>query len=149
MNTELQNEIMERLQKGENIEDIAQEFTDVINKVNTQYKLDQAAEAQKKSEALKHEKVLAISSLIDAVSEIGKAWGFQEEAEKLIKDVSQEDIEEIIDVFDEALPAVIQYVAIAETLNKTVKKAPKEKETAASAKSGENAIEDFLDMFVR
>ena len=148
MNTELQNEIMERLQKGENIENIAQEFTDVINKVNTQYKLDQA-EAQKKEEAIKHDKVLAVSSLIDAIDEIGKAWGFQEEAEKLIKDVSQEDIEEIIDVFDEALPAVIQYVAIAETLNKTVKKAPKAKETAAPGKTGERAIEDFLDMFVR
>lgn len=148
MNTELQNEIMERLQKGENIEDIAQEFTDVINKVNTQYKLDQA-EAQKKSKALKHDKVLAINSLIDAISEIGNAWGFQEEAEKLVKNISQEDIEEIIDSFDETFPIVMQYATMFEALNKTVKKAPKEKETAASAKSGENAIEDFLDMFVR
>ena len=148
MNTELQNEIMERLQKGENIEDIAQEFTDVINKVNTQYKLDQA-EAQKKSEALKHEKVLAISSLIDAVSEIGKAWGFQEEAEKLVKNISQEDIEEIIDSFDETFPIIMQYATMFEALNKNIKSAPKAKETAASAKSGENAIEDFLDMFVR
>lgn len=148
MNTELQNEIMERLQKGENIEDIAQEFTDVINKVNTQYKLDQA-KAQKKSEALKHDKVLAISSLIDAISEIGNAWGFQEEAEKLVKNISQEDIEEIIDSFDETFPIIMQYATMFEALNKTVKKTPKAKETAASTKSGEKAIEDFLDMFVR
>lgn len=148
MNTELQNEIISRLQKGENIEDIAQEFTDVINKANTQYKIDQA-EAQKKEEAIKHDKVLAISALIDAVGEIGKVWGFQKEAEKFIKGISQEDIEEIIDAFDETLPAVMQYAAIAEVLTKNVKTAPKAKETAAPGKTGERAIEDFLNMFVR
>lgn len=139
---------MSRLQKGENIEDIAQELTDVINTVNTQYKIDQEA-AKKKEEALKHDKILAVSSLIDAVGEIGKVWGFQEEAEKLVKGISQEDIEEIIDMFDEALPAVMQYAAIAETLTKNIKTAPKEKIAAAPGKTGERAIEDFLDMFVR
>lgn len=148
MNTELQNEIMSRLQKGENIEDIAQEFTDVINKANTQYKIDQA-EAQKKEETLKHDKVLAVSSLIDAIGEIGKVWGFQEEANKLIKNISQEDIEEMVDVFDEALPIVMQYAAIADAFTKNVKSVPKAKETAVPGKTGTKAIEDFLDMFVR
>lgn len=148
MNTELKKDILSRLQKGENIEAIAQEFTNVINEANTQYKIDQAEE-QKKKDAIKHDKVLAISSLIDALGEIGVVWGFQEEAEKLVNSISQEDIEEMINVFDETLPAVMQYAAIADAFTKSVQKAPKAKESAAPVQSNEKAIENFLDMFVR
>ena len=148
MNTELKKDILSRLQKGESIKAIAQEFTNVINEANTQYKIDQAEE-QKKKDAIKHDKVLAISSLIDALGEIGTVWGFQEEAEKLVDSISQEDIEEMINVFDETLPAVMQYAAIADAFTKNVQKTPKVREAAAPVKNSEKAIENFLDMFVR
>ena len=86
MNTNLKNDIMSRLQKGEDIEDIAQEFSDIINQANTQYVNAQKAEAEKKK-AAQQRKVVAINALIDALADIGNVWGCPKEMDEMFKNI--------------------------------------------------------------
>lgn len=146
MNTDLKNDIMSRLQKGEDIEDIAQEFSDIINQANTQYVNTQKAEAEKKK-ATQQRKVVAINALIDAITDIGAAWGYPKEVSEVLKDISVEDIEEWVEEIDKYMPMIIQYMSLLDVFAGSP--APKEKETAAKDKAPKEAINNFLDLWVR
>ena len=141
MNTELQNEIIGRLQKGESIENIAQEFSDIINQANVQYEIDQKAKEEKK--AVKQKKITALKNFAEATAEVCRVWGFQKEADVIIKEITTQDIEEMVDEVDETLPLVSQYLSMFKPLME-FKIKPKEKEDTA-----DKAIDNFLNMFVR
>ena len=141
MNTELQNEIIGRLQKGESIENIAQEFSDIINQANVQYEIDQKAKEEKK--AVKQKKITALKNFAEATAEVCRVWGLQKEANVIIKEITTQDIEEMVDEVDETLPLVSQYLSMFKPLME-FKIKPKEKEDTA-----DKAIDNFLNMFVR
>ena len=68
------NEILERLQKGEAIEDIAAKLTEDLNTANEQYKAEQEAKAKEAAKRKENTlKVEAVNFLIDALVEIGEA----------------------------------------------------------------------------
>ena len=146
MNTDLKNDIMSRLQKGEDIEDIAQEFSDIINQANTQYVNAQKAEAEKKKAAQQH-KVVAINALIDALADIGNAWGCPKEMDEMFKNITVEDIDEMVTELDKYMPMLLQYISLIDVF--TGSSAPEEKETAAKDKAPKEAINNFLDLWVR
>ena len=68
---------MSRLQKGEDIEDIAQEFSDIINQANTQYVNAQKAEAEKKKDEPKVERQEIIQEKKEVIEEVKSSTAFQ------------------------------------------------------------------------
>ena len=146
MNTDLKNDIMSRLQKGEDIEDIAQEFSDIINQANTQYVNAQKAEAEKKK-ATQQRKVVAINALIDALADIGNVWGCPKEMDEIFKNITVEDIDEMVKELDKYMPMLLQYMSLIDVF--TGSSTPKEKETAAKDNAPKEAINNFLDLWVR
>ena len=60
------NEILARLQNGENVEDIAKEFTEVINKANEAYKVQKEQEsAEAHTQQMKIEDMHVILGLVN------------------------------------------------------------------------------------
>ena len=138
---------MSRLQKGEDIEDIAQEFSDIINQANTQYVNDQKA-AEDKKKAVQHRKAVALNAFIDALSEIGAAWGYQEEVDEALKDITTEDINDMVKDLDKFMPMVLQYISLFDALTDT-EQSTAEKVKDNEAEAPQKAINHFLDLWVR
>lgn len=145
-----ENDIFARLQAGESVESIAKELTENLNKANEQYKAEQEAKAKRAEEAKnKTLKIEAINFLIDALVEVGQAWGLDDEVEALFADI---DAEEIVKDIDKAMPLIKQYVALQESMGELLKKVPEAKDTVDKATikmTAEDPIEKFLNTFVR
>ena len=151
--TNYENDIFTRLQAGENIEDIAKELTANLNKANEQYQAAQkekAEEAAKRAETEKNKaiKVEAIKFLIDALVEVGEAWGLNDTITTIFSDI---DAEEIVEDIDKAMPVIKQYLVLQESMQDLLKKtADEDKVDQATIKmSIEDPVEQFLNAFVR
>ena len=144
-----ENDIFARLQAGESVESIAKELTENLNKANEQYKAEQEAKAKEAAKRKENTlKVEAINFLIDALVEVGEAWGFADTVKEVFDDI---DAEEIVDDIDKAMPVIKQYFNLQKSMSDLLKEVPKENQVdkATVTMTAEDPIESFLNAFVR
>ena len=128
-------DIIARLQKGEKIEDIANEMSEILNTAEADYK---AAEAQKAAETSRVEEAKreAVKMIIDGACDYCVAIG----EEELLTELHEVDIDKIVTAIDSWFD-MIKALANFETLEFKV---PTEKKAAAGADS---IIANFLRDF--
>lgn len=117
-------DIIARLQKGEKIEDIANEMSEILNTAEADYK---AAEAQKAAEVSRVEdaKREAVKTMIGGACDYCVAIG----EEKVLAELHEVDIEALVVAIDSCF-GMIKALADLETLEFKV---PTEKKVAAGA----------------
>lgn len=141
MTTDMTNDILKRLQKGEAAEDIANELITHLNEANKQF---QEIEEEKKraAEKVQNEKFNAMDKLIDGFYDVCKAWDFGDEILDALCDVN---VEEVVGIADLIAPIYARQLKRDFDALKTTE----DKITAPEAKTTEDAIESFLNKFVR
>jgi hypothetical protein len=148
------NEILERLQKGESVEDIAATLTKSLNDANEQHKAIEAAkkaEAEAKAKAeqdnLYNQKVEVVAGLLANCADLCALYELDEE---LVNAIEEIEPEEIVETFEQMIPFLNKYVALSQELEELKKKS--QKSDAVNLKAATRAvdpIEDFLNNFVR
>lgn len=146
------NEILERLQKGEAIEDIAAKLTENLNSANEQYKAAKAkaeaeAAAKAKQDDLFAQKTTAVEAVLFALADLLAVYEVDDE---LVETVEKTDPEEIVKVIDESLPFLTKYIELNQELEALKDKS--QKVDGVSLKAAVHAadpIEDFLNQMVR
>lgn len=128
------DEFFKRLQKGERVEDIANQITKDINDANTKYVQEQEAKKKIKASNSKEMKVSAVNHIICALAEFLYAYDASKE---LIGMVEAIDAQEIVDYLDETLPFAEKYIDAVDMIKEKHKKTDQE------------AIDEFLDKFIR
>ena len=145
-----ENDIFARLQAGESVESIAKELTENLNKANEQYKAEQEAKAKEAAKRKENTlKVEAVNFLIDALVEVGEAWGFADIVNEVFDDI---DTEELVEEIDKATPVIKQYLNLQKSMSDLLGGGPKAKDTVDKATvkmTAEDPIESFLNTFVR
>lgn len=128
-------DIIARLQKGEKIEDIANEMSEILNTAEADYK---AAEAQKAAETSRVEEAKreAVEMIIDGACDYCVAIG----EEELLTELHEVDIDKIVEAIDSWF---VMLKALAD-LDKLEFKVPTEKKVAVGA---DTAIANFLRDF--
>ena len=139
------SDILARLQRGESVEAIASQLTKDINAANDKYNAELEAkrkaeqEAKLKAaaeEAVRNDKIKAMSKVIDAVVDLLAAY--------------EVDPADIIDTIDEALPAIQEYMELMSALEGLREKQdPAPAKPAPAKRPTGDPIEDFLNQFVR
>ena len=119
-------QIFERLMKGENIDDIMAEITNKVNSaIQKKADADKAAEeAKRKAEEeaariemekiQKAEKYSAVRELLDAIANVCDLWGWEETANECDA-MTDEDIADIIDAIDSYGEMMATYAKLAKT----------------------------------
>ena len=117
-------QIFERLMKGENIDDIMAEITNKVNAaIQKKADADKAAEeakrkaeeeAKAKQEAIAAEKHCAVRELLDAFANICDLWGWEETAHECDA-MTDEDIADIIEAIDSYGEMMATYAKLAKT----------------------------------
>ena len=128
-------DIIARLQKGEKIEDIANEMSEILNTAEADYK---AAEAQKAAETSRVEEAKreAVKMMIDGACDYCVAIG----EEELLTELHEVDIDKIV----EAIDSWFDMIKALANLDKLEFKVPTEKKAAAGADSIiANLLRDF------
>ena len=132
-------DIITRLQKGEKIEDIANEMSEILNTAEADFK---AAEAHKAAEAgrIEDAKRAAVKIMIDGACDYCVAIG----EEKLLAELQEVDIEALIEAIDSWF-GMIKALASLETLEFKV---PTEKKVESrKAVSADTVIKSWLKDF--
>ena len=131
-------DIIARLQKGEKIEDIANEMSEILNNAEADYK---AAEAQKAAEVSRVEdaKREAVKTMIDGACDYCVAIG----EEKLLAELHEVDIETLVAAIDSYF-GMIKALAGLEALEFKV---PTEKKVEKRAVGADTIIANFLRDF--
>ena len=154
---DITSEILARLQNGEKIEDIANELTNSINTANTTYEKakKEAAEAAAREaaqESLRNDKIFAIETLLDALTEAAALWEFDN---GLIEALEGIDAEEIVDAIDQSIPFIQKYIELQADLQEAVHAArpdvaENKNEVPKEVKAQPvDPLENFLNTFVR
>ena len=117
-------QIFERLMKGENIDDIMAEITNKVNSaIQKKADADKAAEeakrkaeeeAQAKAKALYTKKETAVNDLICSLMHLCELWGWDETANEL-GELTNEDIADIIETIDSYGEMMATYAKLAKT----------------------------------
>ena len=128
-------DIIARLQKGEKIEDIANEMSEILNTAEADYK---AAEAQKAAETSRVEEAKreAVKMIIDGACDYCVAIG----EEEFLTELHEVDIDKIVTAID----SWFDMIKALANLDKLEFKVPTEKKAAAGADS---IIANFLRDF--
>jgi tRNA(Ile2) C34 agmatinyltransferase TiaS len=143
------SDIFARLQKGESMESIANDLTKSLNNASQHYSQIKAAEQAKKeaeakkAAAVQENKVKAVYELRDALVNVFKVWGVASDVIAEFAEYDDEDLNGIIEVFDELLPAVEKYAAVHSAIQDMFK------DEEQNVKPKKDPIEDFLNAFVR
>ena len=142
------NEILERLQKGEAIEDIAAKLTEDLNTANEQYKAAKAkAEAEAKQNDLFAQKVEAVEAVLFALEDLLAVYEVDDE---ILDAIEEADPEEIVKVIDESLPFLTKYIELNQELEALKDKSQKaDPVSLKAAVRAVDPIEDFLNKMVR
>lgn len=142
------NEILERLQKGEAIEDIAAKLTEDLNTANEQYKAAKAkAEAEAKQNDLFAQKVEAVEAVLFAFEDLLAIYEVDEE---ILNTIEEADPEEIVKVIDESIPFLTKYIELNQELEALKDKSQKaDPVSLKAAVRAADPIEDFLNQMVR
>ena len=128
------DEFLKRLQKGERVEDIANQITKDINDANNKYIQEQEAKKKIKTSNSKEAKVSAVNHIICALAEFLYSYDASKE---LIGMVEAIDAQEIVDYLDETLPFAEKYIDAVDMIKEKHKK------------TDQDAIDEFLDKFIR
>ena len=142
------NEILERLQKGEAIEDIAAKLTEDLNTANEQYKAAKAkAEAEAKQDDLFAQKTAAVETILFALADLLAVYEVDDE---LVEMVEETNPEEVVKVIDESLPFLTKYIELNQELEALKDKSQKvDPVSLKAAVHAADPIEDFLNQMVR
>jgi hypothetical protein len=141
MTTDMTNDILKRLQKGENAEDIANELITHLNEANKQFQEIEKEKERAAAAKTQNEKFNAMEKLVDGFYDVCKAWDFGDEILDALCDI---DVDELVSMVDLIAPIYARqlkrdFSAIKDTKNNLT---PAKTET-------EDAIESFLNKFVR
>ena len=136
MNDNYMSDILARLQKGESVEDIAQEMTNAINEANRQYNEEKNSSIQKKREAM-----LAVFAAIDNLAAVCGAPEF-----RVGNTVPEDEIDELVDTFEKTIKSI---QGLRNLLNDLEEKKKPEVENKRTCGRGDDPIERFLNEFVR
>lgn len=141
MTTDMTNDILKRLQKGEAAEDIANELITHLNEANKQFQEIEKEKERAAAEKAQNEKFNAMDKLVDGFYDVCKAWDFGDE---ILDALCNLDIDELVSMVDLIAPIYAHklqrdFDALKETRNNIT---PAKTET-------EDAIESFLNKFVR
>ena len=149
------NDILARLQRGEDVNAIATELTKSINDANNRYKAEVEAkrraeqEAKLKAaaeEASRNEKVSACESLLDALWDVARAWDLDPD---ICDEIAGYDPKELAAQLDDIIPAIQKWAELVHMLqpdDEMVRKAPV---GDSSVKKATSPIDDFLNKYVR
>lgn len=136
------NDLLARIQAGENPEDIANEFAKQLNDVIEQDRKQKAAELalqKEKEEKAAHEKALdaKAQAILDAIMDY-----VQEAKPELAAELDDEDygVEEIRGIIDAALAGISMSLSIAKQFSKP--------ESAPKSNDADAIITKFLKSFV-
>ena len=131
-------DIIARLQKGEKIEDIANEMSEILNTAEADYK---AAEAQKTAETSRVEEAKreAVKMMIDGACDYCVAIG----EEELLTELREVDIDKIVTAID----SWFVMLKALEDLDKLEFKVPTEKKVEKRAAGADSIIANFLSDF--
>ena len=156
-------QIYERLMKGENIDDIMAEITNKVNAaIQKKADADKAAEeakrkaeeeAKAKAEAVAADKQYAVRGLIDAIANVCDLWGWTETANECDA-MTDEDIADIIDAIDSYGEMMATYAKLAKTTfplggaKPVVKKVEIGKNPTVEVKKTETA-NDIINKFLK
>ena len=147
MNDNMVNEILARLQNGENIDAIASEFTESLNKANQEHmRLQEESKRKKEQDELHEEKVEAVLALINAFIDLLAAYEVDSEILDELEDI---DAEDVVKTIDEALPFIEKYIELVDMLPKAESKKEERPAEKPDRCSSGDAIERFLNDFVR
>ena len=139
------NEILERLQKGETIEDIAAKLTEDLNTANERYKA--AAEAKAKQDDLFAQKTAAVEAVLLALEDLLAIYEVDGE---ILNTIEETDPEEIVEVIDESIPFLTKYIELNQELEALKDKSQKvDSVNLKAAVRAADPIEDFLNQMVR
>ena len=137
---DLTSELLARLQKGESVQDLADELTKSINKAKDQYNEYLA------SQKAQQYKISAVKNLITAAHQIVNAWELGDDINKAIDELNPEDI---VNEIDHLMPAAKAYADLFEALTPAVAPAaPAPKQEPERPPIGD-PLEMFLNQFVR
>ena len=156
-------QIFERLMKGENIDDIMAEITNKVNSaIQKKADADRAAEeakrkaeeeAKAKEQAIAAEKHCAVRELLDAIANVCDLWGWEETANECDA-MTDEDIADIIDAIDSYGEMMATYAKLAKTTfplggaKPVVKKVEIGKNPTAEVKKTETS-NDIINKFLK
>lgn len=147
------NDILARLQRGEDVNTIATELTKSINDANNRYKAEIEAKRKAEQEAklkaaaeasARYDKLEAAADLRDSLIALLEMYEVSDEVLRELGDISAS---EIVDLFDAIVPAVQKYSELMEMF--------KEEGSApapvgdSSVKKATSPIEEFLNKYVR
>ena len=138
-------DILARLQAGEKVEDIAAELTKSINAANEKYAAEKkAAEEKAKAEAAAKSKIedkkIVVEELLDAICDILEIWDVAPDLVDQIENISDEEVEDIVNAIDEVEPFFVRYMEMQRALQKMVDEKDKEPN---------DPVREFLNQFVK
>ena len=144
-------DILARLQAGEKVEDIAAELTKSINAANEKYAAEKkAAEEKAKAEAAAKSKIadkkIVVEGLLDAICDILEVWDVAPDLVDQIENISDEEIEDLVNTIDEAIPFLIRYMEMQTVFQQMMDNKNKEVE---KNKEPSDPVRDFLNQFVK
>ena len=144
-------DILARLQAGEKVEDIAAELTKSINAANEKYAAEKkAAEEKAKAEAAAKSKIadkkIVVEGLLDAICDIFEIWDVAPDLVDQIENTSDEDVEDIVTIVDEAIPFLVKYMEMQTALQQMMDNKNKEVE---KNKEPSDPVREFLNQFVK
>lgn len=154
---DISNEILTRLQNGEDIENIVADVTKSINTANETYITQKEAEAKAKKEALDQAALIAdkrdaVIDFLDSICNICATWGVAEDLIDDIENVSDEDINDIVETLDQSIPFITKYIDLQKELRTHLQPQKVEDCDCAECHAPEakvDPIESFLNTFVR
>lgn len=154
---DISNEILARLQNGESVENIAADLTKSINTANEAYTAQKEAEEKAKREALDQAALIAdkrdaVIDFLDSICNICATWGVAEDLVNDLEDISDEDISDIVNAIDQAIPFITKYVDLQKELHTCFQPKKVDNCDCAECHAPEakvDPIESFLNTFVR
>ena len=129
--------ILTRLQNGESIEDIAEELTDVLNKVNHKYE-----DSKRTAEEVKRKRELAKRSELKALAQMVGKWyndyiaNTEEEKAAFGQALQEADIEEVIELFEGIHEIIVPLLSVIDP--------PVQKKEKKVQKNTDDVINTFL-----
>lgn len=147
------NDILIRLQHGEDVNTIATELTKSINDANNRYKAEIEAKRKAEQEAklkaaaeesARNDKLESAAKLRDSLITLLEMYEVSDEVLRELGDISAS---EIVDLFDAIVPAVQKYSELMEMFkDEGFAPAPV---GDSSVKKASSPIEEFLNKYVR
>lgn len=137
------NDILTQLQGGQSADQIAKAFTDALNAAI------QEQEKQAQANSMRAAKIDAMTAIVDLILDFVEEFYPDLISADAEIEITAEDIEEMIDALDEAIPQVAQLTAAITGLEKLVADKPKVSKIEpkiVKAKSFDDAMAQFFKM---